>query len=118
MEEHLMALLKGLGYPVSWGSMGPGAQLPRIVVQTVSGSQNVVLEGAVDKETARIQVDSYGAAEFSALTVSRAVRGLLSGYAGGPVTFTRMIAKRTRSEKSGDDLVPCVSQDFEINYRL
>lgn len=114
----MIALLKGLGHPVSWGSMGPGAALPRIVVQTVSGSQDVVLEGAVEKESARIQVDSYGATQLSALTVSRAVRDLLSGYAGGPVTFTSMVAKRTRPATSGDDVVPCVSQDFEIKYRL
>lgn len=118
MEEHVIALLRGIGHPVSWGSMGPGAELPRIVVQTVSGQQGVVLEGAVDKETARIQVDAYGATQLSALTVSRAVRDLLSGYAGGPVTFTRMIAKRTRPATTGGDVVPCVSQDFEINYRL
>lgn len=118
MEEHLIALLVEIGPPVSWGTMGPGAALPRIVAQTISGGQEVGVDGAIDVMRVRIQVDSYGATQLSALNLSRSVRDLLSGYAGGPVTFTRMIAKRTRSATSGDDLVPCVSQDFEINYRL
>lgn len=117
MEGHIITLLEGVGCPVAWGAMGPGATLPRIVVQTISGGQDVAVDGVVGVMRARIQVDSYGASQVSALDTSVAVRNLLSGYAGGPITFMRLTATRDRPATSGDDLVPNVSQDYELNYR-
>lgn len=118
MEEHLRSVLLALGHPVAWGSMGQGTGLPRIVLQQVSGSEPVALDGAVGTISGRVQVDCYGGSYGEAITVSRAVRGLLSGYAGGPIQLASLDAIRDGHDEAGGDVIQRVSLDFAVKYRI
>lgn len=67
--------------------MPDGATFPCLVVTKVAGVGNYDLQGDAGLEQARVQVDCYtdqGAA--AAITMRNAVRRLLSGFKGGPVS--------------------------------
>ena len=117
MEEHLRALLATLGHPVAWGGLGQGTALPRIVLWDISGNEGLTLDGADGVIRGRVQVDCYGAPYLQALTLARAVRGLLSGYRGGPITLMQLIGKGGRPEEAGGDVIQRVTLDFAVNYR-
>lgn len=117
MEEYLRTLLLTLGHPVAWGEFGAGTALPRLVLNTVSGSEDLTLDGPTGVTPARVQVDCYGSTYYNALLVSRAVRALLSGHAGGPVQMVKLVSIRDGRDGSGGDALQRVSLDFAVKYR-
>ena len=117
MEEQMRAALLALGYPVAWGSMGQGTDLPRIVLQRISGSEPLTLDGAAGVIDGRVQVDVYGASYGQAITAARQVRALLSGYAGGALILCRLDAMRDRTHAAGGDVIQGVSLDFAVRFR-
>jgi hypothetical protein len=117
VEEHVKTLLDSLNCPVSWGRLGQGTALPRIVLQVVSGDGAISLDGATGETSGRIQVDCYGKTHMQAGVTAREVRTLLDGYRGGPVKVMKFTAVRDHLEGGDDDAVPRRSMDFAINYR-
>lgn len=118
MEEEIHSLLSSLGHPVAWGSLGSGTSLPRVVLSKVSGSERVTLDGPVGKIVARVQIDCYGDALREAGQLGYAIRGLLSGYAGGVITFARLEGIRDGRDGSDGDAIPRMSLDFAVHYRV
>lgn len=116
MEEHLRSILLAVGCPVAWGSMGQGTDLPRIVLTNVSGFEGGTLAGADGVIRGRVQVDCYGASYGQAITTARAVRAILSGYAGGPIRLASLEAKRDRPDEAGGDVIQRASLDFAVAY--
>lgn len=117
MEEHLRALLAGLGYPAAWGGLGQGTALPRIALFNVSGRDDMNLKARSGWIAGRVQVDCYGATYGQAVGVARQVRALLSGYAGGPIMRAALEAKRDQPDAAGGDVIQRVSLDFAVEYR-
>lgn len=117
MEEHVQALLAGLGYPVAWGGLGRGTALPRIALYRVSGGDDMVLAGRAGWIRGRVQADCFGATFAEAVAVSRAVVAALSGYQGGPVMSAALETIRDRPEEAGGDVIQRVSLDFALSWR-
>ena len=117
MEEELYARLASLGHPVAFGGLGQGTALPRIAVYNISGSEAVSLDGPIGVMRGRVQVDCYGQTYLAALTVARAVRGLLSGYRGGAIRLATLEAFRGQPDEAGGDVIQRVSLDFAVTYR-
>lgn len=118
MEEHLRDLLLGLGHPVYWGTLGQGTALPRILLQHVSGPERLTTDGPVGAVQGRVQVDVFGANYLQARDLAKGVRGLLSGYRGGPITMAKLEAIRGRPDEAGGNVIQRVSLDFAVNYRV
>lgn len=67
---------------VSWVQMVEGADLPALVLSTISGEGTPSLDGADPLHTARIQISCYAGTYAGAKALARAVRNLLEGFAG------------------------------------
>lgn len=118
MEEELKELLDGLGHPVAWGKLGQGTDLPRIVLNKVSGFEPVTTDGPAGFIDGRMQVDIYGKTPFEAGTLAKQVRGLLSGYHGPMVRFARLTSIRDSQDGSDGEAIPRESQDYAVKYRI
>lgn len=66
--------------------MPDAVAFPALVVTKVSGIGSYVLQGDAGLEDARVQVDCYDTGAASVIALRNAVRRLLSGFRGGPVS--------------------------------
>lgn len=55
---------------------------PRAVLQVISGTVDMTNDGPSGLESARVQIDCYGESYKSAVALSDAILGVLSGYRG------------------------------------
>ncbi|MEX0302218.1 MAG: hypothetical protein AB3N24_07330 [Leisingera sp.] len=116
MEEHLQTLLAGaLSCPVKWGFFKDGEQMPRVTLFRMSGGRMHTLRSK-GLMRASVQIDSWGVEFADATTTSRAVRGVLEGYQGGPILSARLTAIRDGSDDGGD-AAHRASLTFAITYR-
>ncbi|MEA5163099.1 DUF3168 domain-containing protein, partial [Cereibacter johrii] len=90
MEEDLRALLLGapaitelVGPRVNFGRHPQGEPLPALVLSTISDREGLTLSGPDGLQRARVQIDCWAASYGEAKRLSRAVRDLLHGHAGG-----------------------------------
>lgn len=127
MEEELRALLLGAstvtaicGTRINFGAHPQGQSLPAIVLNTVGDFQGVTISAPEGHSEARVQVDCYGANYGSAKNLYRAVRGVLTGYAGGAIQGVfESSARDSREGDSIDDDRPFrTSADFTVFYNL
>lgn len=116
MEEHLYTLLSGaVSFPIAWGTLGSDATLPRASIFRTSGVRDHHMGGLGNMET-RVQIDCYGATYAEAITASRAIRGTLEGYQGGPIQGAFLQAVRDQFDDDAD-LLHRVSLTFSIHHR-
>lgn len=111
-----------IGDRLTWKVMQPTAELPRVVLHTISSVSDYKMSSATGLVTTRIQVDCLGKTYASAQSVSSAVMACLSGYRGisGTTTFEGIFHENTRDAFEEDD-TPSelfgVSLDFTIWHK-
>jgi hypothetical protein len=116
MEAHLIGLLAGLGYDAAWLVGVQDAPLPYIRAQRVGGSGELTLDGATGRYDGRVQIDCYAPAFSKAEEMAKAVRLLLSGYSGGPITSARLQGMRDLADAPDGDVIQRVSLDFFVRW--
>ena len=125
MEEEIRALLLAdsgvsshAGDRINFGSHPQGANLPAIVLNTISDTEEYTLQGPDGVAEARIQTDCYAETYGAAKRLSRAVLSLLSGYQGGSLQGVfRAGARDGREGGSNEAERPYrVSLDFMVRY--
>lgn len=116
MEEHLYSILSdALSFPIAWGTTGQGSDLPRAAMFRQSAVRDMTLDGPALMR-GRVQIDCYGATYQEAISASRDVRGVLEGYAGGPVQGAFLNTARDMNI-DGAEILFRVSLDFSVTYR-
>lgn len=116
MEQYLYTLLSGaVAFPVSWGTIGSGAETPRAALFRVSGRRDMHNTG-LGLMQGRVQIDCYGATYGEAIGASNDIRAVLEGYKGGPIEGAFLDAIR---DTHADDfkLLSRVSLTFSVTYR-
>lgn len=116
MDLHLVSLLSAQGYDVAWLVGAQDAPLPYIRLQRVSGSDGLTLDGPTGSSEGRVQIDCYGRSFGEVKSMEAAVRGLLSGYRGGPITSARLQSIRDLADAAGGDVVQRISLDFWVRW--
>ncbi len=121
MEEYLVTLLQGLlpaGHWAGWGDLGEGVSAPFIVVQQISGDQDVTSDGPDQDASARLQIDVFCETPDGARDLGLAVLALLNGHAGGPIETCFNLSIRASSAGSGSAILQRRSLDFAVTYRI
>ena len=125
MEEALRQLLMSssavtslCGQRIDFGGSPQGAVNPRVVLWTISDRADMTLDGPSSLSRARVQIDCYGATFLQAKTLSRAIRAVLDGYAGGGFQGVFLDGVRDMREGGSDeaDRPYRSSLDFIINF--
>lgn len=116
MEEYLAALLEPLAI-TTWGGLGDGLDLPRLVLFVVSGSEGTTLDGREGFVAARIQCDAYGETYAEAKGLARSVQNTLVGHRGGPIWHVALDSIRDRPVTDESEILQRVSLDFAVTYR-
>lgn len=127
MEEALRALLlasSGVASlapsaRINWGAHPQGADLPSLVLNTISGSEGLTMSGPDGIETSRVQIDAYAHTYAGAKILSRAVIAALHAYRSG--AFRLVVHEGTRDSREGgsneaERPFRC-SMDFTVNWR-
>ncbi|SNT43578.1 Protein of unknown function [[Luteovulum] sphaeroides subsp. megalophilum] len=123
MEEDLRALLLGApaitalaGTRINFGRHPQGDPLPALVLTTVSDREGLTLDGPDGLQRARVQIDCYAASYGEAKRLSRAVRDLLHGHAGGGFRALILEAARDLGAPEAPGRPFRVSLDFLVTY--
>lgn len=109
MEETLVALLLTdpaisllAGNRVNWSERPQGSQLPAVVLHRISGVRDYHMAGPSSLVSSRVQADCWALEYRDAVSLSRAVRGVLSGYRAGDTQGAFIDAERQSVEKETD----------------
>jgi len=123
MEETLVALLLNaqpvsilVGKRVYWLEREQGSAFPAVVLHRISGGRDYHMQGPSGLVQSRIQIDCWALKYSDAMKVSRAVRGVLSGYSEGDLQGAFIESERQSVEKETDGAQRYhrVSLDFMI----
>lgn len=124
METALRALLiAGLqGMPasrVNWGLHVNDTTGPYIVLNIISMTEGLTMQGPDGLESTRVQIDCYAPIFSAATNTGRAVKGLLHGHHGGGFRLIAFAGMRHLRE-SGNDAdagIYRASLDFITHWR-
>lgn len=110
MEEELRALLLADGgvsshvdARVNFGTRPQGQPLPAIVLNTISDTEGVHMNGKGPFDS-RVQIDCYGITYGAATLVSRAVLSALNFYRGGGFLIIKHLATRKTREGGSNEV--------------
>jgi len=117
MEGHLCSILLPLGVTVAWGNVGETTPLPYIILQQVSGMQDITSDGPDADEVARIQVDIYAATPLKARDTGKSVLAILNTYSGGPILSCFNLSNRALTRATDGNVIQRRSLDFAVTYR-
>lgn len=114
MEEELYSLLTAnLSVPdqaIGWFTAPQGIGYPKVVLNTISEAEGLVMNGPNGLYEGIVQIDVYSLNRAEVKTVARAIRDLLHGYRGGGFRMIRH--DRTRDTREGG------SNEAERPYRV
>ncbi len=120
MEELVRAALLAdaavtdrVGDRINYGAHPQGADLPGLVLNTISDAGGFLIATPEATSRARVQVDCYAESYGAAKLLSRAVRQSLNGYAAGALMGCFHAAARD----GRDGGIYRVSLDFDVQYR-
>lgn len=124
MEEAIRALLKAdatiaahCAGRVNFGAHLQGEPFPAIILNTVSDTEGLTLDGPDGLPSARLQVDCYAETYGAAKILSRDVRKLLNGYAGGAIQGVFYGASRDGRDETADGIALFrISADFIVRF--
>lgn len=120
MDEALRTRLMGqiADTPVDWVLNAQATELPRIVLQRISGAADYTMSGPSGLCRARVQIDCYGATVSAAKGLGRSVKAALSGWYGGTIKGAFLESDRDlTTDTGGGETVARVSLDFMIHYQ-
>lgn len=124
MEKAIRALLKAdaaiaahCAGRVYFGSAPQGKPYPLIILNTISDTEGMTLDGPDGLPDARLQVDCYATTYGGAKELSRDIRKLLSGYAGGAIQGVFYgVSRDGRDEAADGTKLRRVSMDFTVRF--
>lgn len=125
MEELIRALLLAdaavasfVGDRVNFGTHPQGSPFPGLVLNTIGDAEGVNIDGPDGISQGRVQVDCYASSYGGAKLLSRAVRRVLSGHAGGAIQGVFHAGSRDSREGGTNeaDRPFRVSLDFTVTY--
>lgn len=125
MEEEIRALLLAdsgvsghAGTRVSFGAHPQGQPFPGVVLNTISGMDDLTAGGPSGLSESRIQVDCYAETYGAAKLLSRAVKTALSGYSGGGLQGVFHASTRDGREGGTNEAERPfrVSMDFMVQF--
>lgn len=109
MEETLVALLLNAptistlaGNRVYWTERRQGSAFPVVVLNRISGGRDYNMDGPSGLVQSRVQADCWALTYSDAVILSRAVRGVLSGYRAGDTQGSFIESERQSVEKEAD----------------
>lgn len=104
---------------INFGSNPQGAGYPAIVLNVVSGTEGLVMNGPNGLFEGRMQVDCYGSTYASPKQVADAVRGLLHGYRDDSFRLIQNVLTRDSREGGSNeaDRPYRVGLDFSFAWR-
>jgi hypothetical protein len=88
---------------INWRSQTQGAGNPYIVLQTISGSEGLTMNGPDGLFEGRVQIDVYGQIIDQVEQISEAVKGVLHGYRGGGFRLIRHVGEREDREGGSNE---------------
>lgn len=115
MEEALTALLASVASGKRYWVRAPQSTTPPyVVMQRIDGLVNYQLSGPSGYVSSRVQLDVYAASYGSALSVSRAVKEALSGYAGGSIQGIMIDSERNLPAADAGDVNQLFRNSIDI----
>lgn len=111
-----------IGDRLFWKLMEPSAQMPRLILHTISSVTDYRMSGPTGLINTRIQADCFGGTYAQAESLASALMTLLSGYRGtvGTTLFEGVFHESTRDIFEDDDSpsdIFGVSLDFTIWHK-
>ena len=122
MEEELQALLEEnltiAPQAIGWFTAPQGVGYPKVVLNTITNAEGLVMNGPNGLSEGIFQADVYGADRLSAKTLEREIRALLHGYRGGGFRLIRHDRTRDSREGGGNEAERPyrVSMDFFFGW--
>ncbi|MCA2012397.1 DUF3168 domain-containing protein [Cereibacter sphaeroides] len=121
MEEAFIALLRGASAvtdlvaaaSINFGSHPQGRQWPGVILHVVDDAEGLTLEGGDGLSQGRVQVDCYAETFTEAKAVSRAIKALLHGYAGGGFSVIQHVS--TRDGRAGEAATNVADRPFRVS---
>lgn len=124
MEEAIRALLRAdaaiaarCAGRVNFSVHPQGEPFPAIVLNTISDTEGMTLDGPEGLADVRLQVDCYATTYGAAKLLSREVRQLLSGYQDGAIQGVFYgVSRDMRDEAADGTALFRVSQDYTVRF--
>ncbi|WP_435988535.1 tail completion protein gp17 [Sulfitobacter sp. SH24] len=125
MEELIRALLLAdaavasfVGNRVNYGTHPQGDPFPGLVLNTIGDVEGMNIDGPDGTSQGRVQVDCYADSYGGSKLLSRAVRRVLSGHAGGAILGVFHASSRDSREGGTNEAEHPfrVSLDFTVTY--
>ncbi|MFG6586066.1 DUF3168 domain-containing protein [Sulfitobacter sp. MOLA879] len=125
MEELIRDLLLAdagvsghVGDRVNYGTHPQGEPYPGLVLNTVWDAEGMNIDGPDGVSRGRVQVDCYAMTYGGAKWLSRAVRNVLSGHAGGALQGVFHASSRDSREGGTNEVERPfrVSLDFNVTF--
>lgn len=119
MEEALTALLASVaGGRRYWVRAPQTAPRPFLVLNRISGGPGYTMDGPTGYANRRVQIDCYADTYTAALTCTRAVRDLLSGYSGGIIQGIFLESERDLPAADAGEVTSLfrISIDITVHY--
>ena len=127
MEEALRTLLASASgvtalvpaARINWGAHPQGAAKPYIVLNGISETRALTMQGPDGITQTRVQIDVYAPTYATAKGAARAVIGLLNGYRNGGFRLIEHAGSRDSREGGTNeaDRLFRVGLDFIVNWR-
>lgn len=104
---------------INFGTHPQGAPYPAVVLNTISGTEGLVMNGPNGLFEARVQVDCYAVTYGGANLVAEPVAKLLHGYRAGGFRLIQMISQTKSRIGAGNEAERPyrVSMDFNVAWR-
>jgi hypothetical protein len=109
----------GPGVLVDWGwTAAQGADLPRVVLTMISGSDGVAHDGPTLLVERRVQVDCYAGTYAGARDLADAIRRALVGIPQGNLRGIYLAGYRDgQPDTPAGDALPRISLDLRVHYK-
>lgn len=119
MQEILTGLLASVaGGKRYWVRAPQSVSRPYVLLQRVDAPPNYHMQGASGYVAIRVQIDVYADTYTEVTAISRQIKGILSGYASGPIQAIFIESERELPAADAGDVTALFrnSIDVTIHY--